>query len=77
MQPPPRTRPANPDWLDQVFRARAAREGGVIRRRLADIDREVGRPALELEVRRRGFHMSECGEHAVILCSRDPIRIIC
>jgi hypothetical protein len=71
------TRPLGQDWLDQIFRAKAAREGGVIRRKLADIDREIGRAALEREVRRRGYHMLECGGHAVILCTREPIRILC
>jgi Trk K+ transport system NAD-binding subunit len=73
----PNTRPLGQDWLDQIFRAKAAREGGVVRRKLADIDREIGRAALELEVRRRGFHMIECGDHAVVICSKEPIRIVC
>ena len=65
------------DWLDQIFRARAATEGGVLRRRIADVEREVGRERLELEVRRRGFHMIECGRHFVIICHPAPLRIIC
>ena len=65
------------DWLDQIFRSRAAATGGVVRRRVADVDREIGRCALELEVRRRGFHMVQSGEHLVILCTHDPVQVIC
>lgn len=70
-------RPIGQDWMDQIFRAKAASAGGVVRRRVADVEREVGRAALELEVRRRGFRMLECGEHFVVICSGDPIRIVC
>lgn len=65
------------DWLDQIFRARSAATGGVLRRRVADVEREIGRDRLELEVRRRGFHMIECGQHFVIICQSAPLRIIC
>ncbi len=51
--------------------------GGVVRRRIADVEREVGRAALERAVRGRGFRMVETGQHFVIICSKDPIRIIC
>ena len=44
MMPPP-PRPLGQDWLDQIFRARAAQTGGVLRRKVADVDREVGRAA--------------------------------
>lgn len=72
-----RPRPRKQEWLDQIFRAKSAQTGGVVRRKVADVDREVGRDTLELEVRRRGFHMVECGRDFVIFCSRAPIRMIC
>jgi hypothetical protein len=75
--PPPGQRPLGQDWLDQIFRAKAAASGGVIRRSIRDVEREIGRDALELEVRRRGFHLLECGPHFVIVCSPAPIRVIC
>lgn len=76
MEMPP-TRRLGQDWLDQVFRAKAAQTGGVVRRKVRDVEREVGRDALELAVRRRGFHMIECGGDFVILCTPAPLRIIC
>lgn len=70
-------RPLGQDWLDQMFRAKSAMTGGVLRRSAIDVDREIGRAALELEVRRRGFHMLECGAHFVVVCSAQPLKIIC
>jgi hypothetical protein len=75
--PRPAPRPLGQDWLEQIFRAKAAANGGVIRRKVRDVDREIGRDALELEVRRRGFHLLECGGDFVIVCSSAPIRIVC
>jgi hypothetical protein len=42
--------------------------------RFADVEREVGRDALELAVRRRGFHMIECDRDFVIICSGPDAR---
>lgn len=71
------TKPLGQDWLDQVFRAKAAQTGGVVRRKIRDVEREIGRAALELEVRRRGYHMIECDRDFVIICSAAPLRVIC
>jgi hypothetical protein len=65
------------DWLDQIFRAKAAQTGGIVRRKIRDVEREVGREALELAVRRRGFHLIECDRDFVIICSGAPMRVIC
>ena len=65
------------DWLDQIFRAKAAQQGGVVRRKIRDVEREIGRDALELAVRRRGFHLIECDKDFVILCTGAPLRVIC
>lgn len=65
------------DWLDQIFRAKSATIGGVVRRRYQDVAREVGIDTLELEVRRRGFHMVRGGDHLVIFCTSDPITVLC
>ncbi|SLN39428.1 hypothetical protein AQS8620_01469 [Aquimixticola soesokkakensis] len=64
-------------WVDQIFDARAAHIGGVVRRAKRDVDREIGRDRLELECRRRGFHLVTCGAQYVIFCTQDPVEIIC
>ena len=65
------------DWLAQMFRSKSAATGGVVRRRIADVHREIGREALELEVRRRGWHMLQSKGHYIILCSPTPFAVIC
>lgn len=64
-------------WLTSIFAAQAAARGGIVRRSVADVEKRIGRKALELEVRRRGFHMAECGGQFVIICDRAPVRLIC
>lgn len=60
-------------WLTQLFEARAAVEGGVVRRKLADIDQLVGRARFQAEVRRRGFSAVENAGFVVVFCNGAPI----
>ena len=55
------------DWLDQIFHAKSVGRGGVVRRKLCDVEREVGR---------RGFHMLQSGEQVIILCSPTPENLL-
>jgi hypothetical protein len=48
-----------------------------VRRSLRDVEREIGYGRLELEVRRRGYHMVQSGDQIVIFCTSEPLRIIC
>lgn len=67
----------NHDWLTQMFHCQAARSGGVIRRQVVDVEREVGIPALLAEVQRRRFRLIRTPTHFVIVCTDGPIEIIC
>ena len=64
------------EWLRQIFSSKAARDGGVVRRKVADIDRMVGRDAFLSELRRRGFRAVENAGQYVIFCNRGPIKIV-
>lgn len=68
--------PTNEQWLRQLFSAKAATSGGVVRRSRADVERKVGLKALELEVRRRAFHMLEAGDQIIIVCHPGSIRLL-
>lgn len=61
-------------WVSHLFSSQAAREGGVIRRKLRDIERYVGRDEFLHEMRRRGFSVVENAGQFVIFCNREPIR---
>lgn len=75
--PPPYRRPLGQDWLDQVFRSRAVQDGGINRRGVADVHREIGLPLVELDVGRRGFRLLRTASHDVVICATGPIDIIC
>nr|WP_239058313.1 N-(5'-phosphoribosyl)anthranilate isomerase [Aliiroseovarius sp. PrR006] len=61
-------------WMQQIFEAKAAREGGIVRRKRRDIERTIGWQVFETEIRRRGYHVVEnCGQ-IVIFCNDAPIR---
>ncbi|RDC73374.1 N-(5'-phosphoribosyl)anthranilate isomerase [Rhodovulum sp. 12E13] len=77
MMPAPPVTSASQHWLEQIFSAKAAQTGGVVRRKVSDVERHLGRDRLELEVRRRGFHMVEVGGQFVILCNRGHMTVIC
>lgn len=63
-------------WLRQTFSARQARDGGVVRRSVRDVERIVGRAAFEAELRRRGFRAVENAGQYVIFCNRAPVRLV-
>ncbi len=63
-------------WMIDLFSARAAARGGVIRRKIRDIERYVGRREFDDELRRRGFHAVENAGQLVIFCNQEPIRIV-
>ncbi|MEE9387016.1 MAG: N-(5'-phosphoribosyl)anthranilate isomerase [Paracoccaceae bacterium] len=64
-------------WIEQIFSAKSARNGGVVRRSLAWVEREIGRDHFENAVRDRGFHMIECGGQLVVICNGGGLKVIC
>ncbi len=65
------------DWIRAIFSANAVLKGGVVRRQVSWVEREIGRERFELEVRRRGYRLLECGGQYVVICNSDPVRMIC
>lgn len=63
-------------WVVQLFSARAAAEGGIVRRSVEDVERLVGRNRFYAEICRRGFHAIENAGQFVIFCNHDPIRVV-
>ena len=63
-------------WVRQLFSSKAARDGGVVRRKVRDVERIVGCLRFEHEVRRRGFRAVQNGQQYVVFCNRESIRLI-
>lgn len=68
--------PSPKQWLQSIFDAKAARQGGVVRRNLLDIDKVVGRRAFEAELRRRGFRAVQNGNQVIIFCNTEPVHVL-
>lgn len=63
-------------WVRQIFSSKAARDGGVVRRKVRDVERIIGCPQFEAEVRRRGYRAIQNGAQYVVFCNREPLRLI-
>ena len=61
-------------WIFHLFSSQAAREGGVIRRKVRDVERFVGREQFLQEMKRRGFPVIENAGQFVVFCNQEPIR---
>ncbi len=64
-------------WLLQLFSAKTARQGGIVRRSVRDVERIVGRDRFQTELKRRGFHAVENSGQYVVFCNNAPVRVIC
>ena len=61
-------------WLLHLFSSKAAREGGVIRRSLRDVERIVGLNRAREELERRGFSAVTDDRQLVIFCHSQRVR---
>lgn len=66
----------NPQWCDRIFASKSACTGGVVRRAVRDVEREVGRNAFIAEVSRRRFHLIECGGQFIVICRDSDLKIL-
>ena len=73
--PPAPDRARSHAWQARFFSAMAMRDGGVVRRSKQDVEREMGYEALRAAVRARGFHLLECGDHYLVVCTARRMRI--
>jgi hypothetical protein len=64
-------------WIVQLFSAKSVAEGGIIRRKVADVERLIGRKRFLYEVNRRGFHDVENAGQFIVFCNQDPVNLLC
>ena len=64
-------------WLAHIFDAKAVGKGGVVRRAIRDVEREAGREAFVAEVRRRKYHLVECGGQFIVICNPGHMTVVC
>lgn len=61
-------------FFAELLSSQAARKGGVVRRKVRDVERWVGREIFVDEMRRRRFRVLENAGQFVVFCNDDPIR---
>jgi hypothetical protein len=64
-------------WIVQLFSAKSVAEGGIIRRKVADVERLIGRKRFLHKVNRRGFHVVENAGQFIVFCNQDPVNLLC
>ncbi|MCG6882879.1 MAG: N-(5'-phosphoribosyl)anthranilate isomerase [Silicimonas sp.] len=68
MPPPPQEM-----FFLSLFNSKAVQDGAVIRRKVRDVERLVGRTAFVDELNRRGYRAVENAGRFVIFCNAEPI----
>lgn len=63
------------EFINDMFRAKAARSGGIIRRKIANIEKYASFQDLAKEVEARGFHLIETGGQYVVICDPGYLRL--
>ena len=64
-------------WMQKGFDAKAAREGGVVRRGTRDVERIVRLARFPGELKRRGYHAVENSGQIAISCNNDRVQVLC
>lgn len=63
-------------WFDHLFAAKSARDGAIVRRKIRDMERMVGRDVFLAEIRRRGYTAVENAGQVIVFCNAEPVRPI-
>jgi hypothetical protein len=60
-------------WFRHLFKSKAALDGGVVRRKVRDMERMVGRRLFYEELARRGYSAVENAGQVVVFCNADHV----
>jgi capsid portal protein len=65
-------------WINQIFQAAEVKDGAIVRRQIADVEKYGGGlQELLREVKGRGFHLLEIGDQYVIVCNQGQLKVHC
>ena len=63
--------------INDIFRAASAKNGNVVRRKIANVDKYASLKYLLKEVQDRGFHLIETGDQYIIVCNTGKLKVHC
>lgn len=69
--------PTSTRWIEKIFEAKAAKRGGMVRRKIANVIRFASVDDLKIEVRKRGFNLIQTNEQFIIICGPLNLKLIC
>lgn len=64
------------EYIKRIFEAKAAKNGGIVRRKIADVNKYASFTYLLKDVEARGFHLIETSGHYVIFCSSASLKLL-
>ena len=64
-------------WLDQIWKAKQAKKGGICRRKRTSVEKHASVALLTSEVKNRGFHLVESGDQFLVLCNKGIFKLHC
>lgn len=65
------------EYINQIFEADAAKNGGIVRRKIANVEKYSSFKYLVKAVEEKGFHLIKTCDQYVILCSIGKFEICC
>lgn len=69
--------PTSSKWIKQIFRAKQARNGGIVRRKVANVKKYASFKELKFAVKKRDFHMLRSGDQYLVFCHKGDFKVIC
>ena len=63
-------------WFRHLFSSKSALDGGVVHRKVRDMERMVGREKFQAEIKRRGFSAVENAGHVIVFCNAEPVTVL-
>lgn len=63
--------------INDIFRAASVKNGNVVRRKIANVEKYASFKYLLEEVQARGFHLVETGDQYIIICNAGQLKVHC
>ncbi len=64
------------EYINQIFKAKAVENGGIVRRKIVNVEKCASFKYLVKEVEARGFHLIETGDQYVIICNSGNFKLL-
>jgi len=63
------------EFINRLFEANAVKNGGIVRRKIENVEKYASFKYLIKEVEARGFHLIQTGDQYVIICNAGNFKL--